>query len=150
MTHIMGPVAARPPAGGHPPILVPMSGAPVESSDPDSMTIEQLASRVGMSVRTVRFYAGGGLIPPPRREGRNGCYGSDHLVRLELVRELQAHGFTLAAIERYLENLPGDASPARVALPRSLLTPWTPTTPETLPRAELEHPAGRAPSGDDL
>src|SRR5699024_414542 len=90
-------------------------------STSDEMSVEQLAARVGMTVRTVRFYAGRGLIPPPRREGRNGYYGADHLVRLEFVRELQAHGFTLSAIEGYLENIPDDAPPEQIALHRTLL-----------------------------
>lgn len=116
----------------------------------ETLSVEQLATRVGMSVRTVRFYAGRGLIPPPRREGRNGYYGPDHLARLELVRELQAHGFTLSAIEGYLENIPESASPERVALHRTLLAPWTTDLPETVKRSELETRAGRSLSDDDL
>lgn len=116
----------------------------------DSLSVEQLASRVGMSVRTVRFYSGRGLIPPPRREGRNGYYGADHIARLELVRELQAHGFTLSAIEGYLERIPADASPQDIALHRTLLAPWMPDLPETLTRTELEERAGRELSDDDL
>jgi len=119
-------------------------------STSDEMSVEQLAARVGMTVRTVRFYAGRGLIPPPRREGRNGYYGADHLVRLEFVRELQAHGFTLSAIEGYLENIPDDAPPEQIALHRTLLTPWTADMPETLSRDELETRAGRELSDDDL
>lgn len=116
----------------------------------ETMSVEQLASRVGMTVRTVRFYAGRGLIPPPRREGRNGFYGPDHLARLELVRELQAHGFTLSAIEGYLENIPADATPEQVALHRTLLAPWMPELPETLTRSELVVRAGRELSDDDI
>ncbi|GAA1723606.1 MerR family transcriptional regulator [Aeromicrobium alkaliterrae] len=116
----------------------------------DSLSVEQLASRVGMTVRTVRFYAGRGLIPPPRREGRNGYYGADHLARLELVRELQAHGFTLSAIEGYLERIPSDATPAQVALHRTLLAPWSPEMPEQIDRATLETRSGRALTDDDL
>lgn len=116
-----------------------------ETAEPlETMSVEQLAARVGMTVRTVRFYAGRGLIPPPRREGRNGYYGPDHIARLELVRELQAHGFTLSAIEGYLERIPAEASPEQVALHRTLLAPWTPELPETLDREELETRAGRA------
>jgi len=115
-----------------------MTAAPAET-----MSVEQLASRVGTSARTVRFYAGRGLIPPPRREGRNGYYGPDHLARLELVRELQAHGFTLSAIEGYLENIPTDATPEQVALHRTLLAPWMADRPEELSRKALELRAGR-------
>ena len=114
-----------------------------ETPHPETLSVEQLAARVGMTVRTVRFYAGRGLIPPPRREGRNGFYGPDHLARLELVRELQAHGFTLSAIEGYLEQIPSDAAPEQIALHRTLLAPWMPELPETLTRPELEVRAGR-------
>lgn len=122
----------------------------ISTAAEDEMSIEQLATRVGMTVRTVRFYAGRGLIPPPRREGRNGYYGPDHLVRLELVRELQAHGFTLQAIEGYLEQIPADAPPEQIALHRTLLAPWMAEMPETLRRDELETRAGRELSDDDL
>jgi DNA-binding transcriptional MerR regulator len=124
--------------------------APAAPDRAETMSVEQLASRVGMSVRTVRFYAGRGLVPPPRREGRNGYYGPDHLARLELVRELQAHGFTLSAIEGYLENIPADATPGQVALHRTLLAPWMPDLPETATRADLELRTGRTLSDDDL
>lgn len=116
----------------------------------DTMSVEQLAARVGMTVRTVRFYAGRGLIPAPRREGRNGYYGQDHIARLELVRELQAHGFTLSAIEGYLDRIPADASPEDVAMHRTLLAPWMPDLPETINRAELDVRSGRQLSDEDV
>lgn len=116
----------------------------------DELSIEQFAERLGMTTRTVRFYTGRGLIPPPRREGRNGWYGPDHVARLELVRELQAHGFTLQAIEGYLEKIPAEATPAQVALHRSLIAPWQTELPETISRIELEKRAGRPLSDDDL
>ena len=107
------------------------------------MTIDELAARAGMTVRTVRFYAGRGLIPPPRLRGRTGLYGPEHLARLELVRELQALGLTLAAIERHLERIPADASPEDIALRRALLSPWAPEESEVLDRHELDRRAGR-------
>ncbi|EFQ84478.1 transcriptional regulator, MerR family [Aeromicrobium marinum DSM 15272] len=116
----------------------------------ETLSVEQLAARVGMTVRTVRFYAGRGLIPPPRREGRNGYYGPDHLARLELVKELQAHGFTLSAIEGYLEQIAPGTSPEQIALHRTLLAPWMPELPETLTREALEVRAGRRLDDDAL
>ena len=112
-------------------------------TDANRLGVEELAERAGMSVRTVRFYAGRGLIPPPLMQGRVGSYGADHLARLELVRELQAHGFTLAAIERYLARIPADATAQDIALHRTLLAPWAPDLPETVGRDELERRAGR-------
>lgn len=87
------------------------------------LTLDQLTERVGMSVRTVRFYTSRGLVPAPIRRGRSGYYSPDHVARLELVRELQRHGFTLAAIETYVARIPADATPADIALHLSLLTP---------------------------
>ncbi len=117
---------------------------------PVLMTLEELTKRVGMSVRNVRFYTTKGLVPPPVRRGRSGYYSADHVVRLELVRELQAHGFTLAAIEGYMRRIPAAASPETIALHRTLLAPWMAELPETLTRKELDRRAGRALSEDDL
>lgn len=116
----------------------------------DELSIEQFAERLGMSARTIRFYTGRGLIPAPRREGRNGWYGPDHVARLELVRELQAHGFTLHAIERYLQQIPDTATPAEIALHRALLAPWMPDLPEPVDRSELESRSGRVLTDDDV
>lgn len=114
------------------------------------LTLEELTARVGMSVRNIRFYTSRGLVPPPVRRGRSGYYGPDHVARLELVRELQGHGYTLAAIERYVARLPADASPEDVALQRTMLAPWSSDGPVELSREELESRAGRALSHDDL
>ena len=114
------------------------------------ISLEELTRRTGISVRNIRFYTTRGLVPAPIRKGRSGYYSSDHLARLELVRELQAHGFTLAAIERYVAKIPVDASPETIALHRTLLAPWMAELPETLTRKELAKRAGRALSDDDL
>src|SRR3546814_10014520 len=88
------------------------------------MTLDELCKRVGMSVRNVRFYTTRGLVPPPIRRGRSGYYTADHVARLELVLELQAHGFTLAAIEKYVGRIHEDASASTISLHRTLLAPW--------------------------
>ncbi len=116
----------------------------------DLMTLDELTRRVGMSVRNVRFYTTKGLVPPPIRRGRSGYYSGDHVARLELVRELQAHGFTLAAIEKYLTRVPADATPETIALHRTLLAPWMAELPETVSRRELVRRAGRRLTDDDL
>lgn len=110
----------------------------------EELTIDELAARAGVTVRTVRFYSSRGLLPPPRLRGRLGLYGGDHLARLDLIRELQALGFTLSAIERHLERIPDDAAPEDLALQRALLAPWTSDQGETLDRHELNQRAGRA------
>ncbi len=117
---------------------------------PGLLTLEELTARVGMSVRNVRFYTSRGLVPPPVRRGRSGFYGPDHVGRLELVQELQSHGFTLAAIERYVAGIPADASPEDIALRRAMLAPWQADLPVRMTLAELESRADRALGADDL
>ena len=90
---------------------------------PALMTLDELTQRVGMSVRNIRFYTTKHLVPPPERRGRCGYYSADHVARLELVRELQEHGFTLAAIKGYVDRIPDDATPSDIALHLSLLAP---------------------------
>ena len=114
------------------------------------MTLDELTQHAGMSVRNVRFYTTKGLVPPPIRRGRCGYYAAEHVVRLEMVRELQAHGFTLAAIEGYMARIPAGASPETIALHRAMMAPWMAELPETISRKELARRAGRPLSDDDL
>lgn len=120
------------------------------SSDGDSdvdiedLTVDQLAARAGVSVRTVRFYAGKRLLPPPLLVGRTGYYGLTHLARLTLVRELQDAGYTLAAVEQFLASLPLEADADTVALFGTLLTPWVAREEMELTRADLAVRLGRA------
>jgi len=114
------------------------------------LTLEELTERVGMSVRNIRFYTTKGLVPPPIRRGRSGYYTADHVARLQLVQELQGHGFTLSAIERYVAGIPAGASPEDIALHRTMLAPWMADSWEELSRAELDQRAGRALSAADL
>jgi DNA-binding transcriptional MerR regulator len=114
------------------------------------LTLDELTDRVGVSVRNIRFYTSKGLVPPPLRRGRSGYYSSDHVARLQLVQELQGHGFTLSAIEKYVAGIPADASPADIALHRTMLAPWMADSREEMSRPELERRAGRRVSASDL
>jgi DNA-binding transcriptional MerR regulator len=129
-----------------------MSAAPSESGGPDEslLTIDELASAVGTTVRTTRYYASLGLVPPPVKVGRIAYYGPVHRARLELVRALQDHGFTLQAIERVLAGIPEEASVEDLALQRAMLTSWTSEAPEVLTHRQLEKKAGRKLSAKDL
>jgi DNA-binding transcriptional MerR regulator len=107
------------------------------------LSLPEIAERLGLSVRTVRFYGSRGLIPSPIRRGRAGYYSADHIARLELVQELQSHGFTLAAIEKYVAGIPADATPDDIALARTMLAPWQSDLPVEMSRSALESRAGR-------
>lgn len=121
-----------------------------EATDEELLTVDELAAATGMTVRTTRYYAGLGLLPPPERRGRMAYYGPGHRARLELVRSLQDHGFTLAAIERYLKRVPMEATPEDLAVQRAMLTSWTPGRREELTKAQLEAHVGRKLSRGDL
>lgn len=116
----------------------------------DEYTIDELAGRTGMTVRTVRFYATEGLLPPPARRGRVAYYGAPHRMRLELIRTLQQHGYTLAAIDRVLRRIPLDAAPAEYAVQSAVLAPWLPEQSERYDRAGLERLVGRRISDDEI
>ena len=123
--------------------------APPESTD--QLTVDQLAARAGVTVRTIRFYSTRGLLPPPtigpRRVGR---YGPDHLSRLALIEELQHQGMTLAAIERYLQSLPDDINAHDLAIHRAVVASWMPDTVDESTREQLEGRVGRELTDDDL
>ncbi len=100
------------------------------------LTIDQLAQTTGLTVRNVRSYQSRGLIPPPEVQGRVGYYGTEHLARLQLIRELQAQGFNLAAIAHVLEQARGSGEEV-LGFTRSLMAPFETETPEVLERADL-------------
>jgi DNA-binding transcriptional MerR regulator len=62
------------------------------------LTVDELAQRVGLPVRTIREYQTLGLVPPPARRGRVGIYGPAHVTRLALIGRLQERGYSLAGI----------------------------------------------------
>ena len=110
--------------------------------DERELTVDELAARVGVTVRNLRAYSARGLLPPPRMVGRTGYYGREHVARLLLVREMLAEGYSLAMIERTLASAPPLASSATLALHRALLAPWLPPEPEFTTGAELAARAG--------
>jgi DNA-binding transcriptional MerR regulator len=118
--------------------------------DAEALTIDDLAAATGVTVRTCRYYASLGLLPPPARRGRMAYYGSRHRGRLDLIRALQAHGFTLSAIEKYLARIPLDASPETLAMQRAILTSWAPDPSEELTLRQVEKRAGRPLDGEAL
>ncbi|OON81819.1 MerR family transcriptional regulator [Streptomyces tsukubensis] len=125
-----------------------MAAAEGESATVD-LTVDELAARAGVTVRTIRFYGTRGLLPPPRIGPRRvGRYGSDHLARLALVEELREQGMTLSAIERHLRRLPEEMSPYDLAIHRAMVASWMPDSAVECTRDQVEERVGR-PLGDD-
>ncbi|GAA3977524.1 MerR family transcriptional regulator [Streptomyces marokkonensis] len=122
-----------------------------DTGETPALTIDELAARAGVTVRTVRFYGTRGLLPPPAIGPRRvGHYGREHLARLALIEELQHQGMTLAAIERYLKQLPPDLSAHDLALHRAVVASWAPRTAESVTREELGRRAGRPLTDDEV
>ena len=68
------------------------------------LTIDELARRVGMSVRNLREWRTLGLLPAAELRGRVGYYDEAVVSRVERIKELHAEGFTLELIRRMLDS----------------------------------------------
>ena len=108
----------------------------VTPDDDDKLTIDELARRIGMTVRNIRAHQSRGLLPPPEVRGRTGYYGADHVARLELIQELQADGFNLDLIRRLLDNAGGSSSEV-LRFKHALAQPFGTEEPATMGIAEL-------------
>ena len=104
---------------------------------PPGLTIDELARKVGMTVRNVRAHQARGLLPPPDVRGRTGFYGDEHVARLELIKDMQADGFNLRAVAHALKNLPPGTDADVLDFRRALVEPWSAEEPEIVTREEL-------------
>ena len=69
----------------------------------EPLTIGELAARLGVPVRTVRFWSDEGLVEPPARSGGGyRLYDAPAVARLDLVRTLRELGLGLPAIRELL------------------------------------------------
>src|ERR671918_787660 len=109
----------------------------------DSLTIEALARRTGMTVRNIRAHQSRGLLPPPEVRGRIGYYGPEHVARIELIRELQADGFNLGSIRRLLEGARGSSAEV-LRFTRALRAPFEDEQPQVVSGDELAERWGAA------
>ncbi|MGA7435381.1 MAG: MerR family transcriptional regulator [Solirubrobacterales bacterium] len=105
------------------------------------ITIDDLASRTGMTVRNIRAHQSRGLLDPPRVVGRTGFYYDEHIGRIELIRELQEEGFNLEAIKRIVDSA-GDSPGDLLNFTRTVRAPYEDEQPEILEAAEIAAPWG--------
>lgn len=82
------------------------SGTRTSRPEPDTdatateeIGLDELAERAGVSGRTIRYYQSEGVLPRPRKDGRDARYTALHIERLELIAELQERGLKLEAIK---------------------------------------------------
>ncbi len=69
----------------------------------ESLTIDELAARIGLPSSTIRMYQTKGVLHAPRRQGRVAYYDASHVERLTLVQRLQQRGFSLPAIAELVQ-----------------------------------------------
>jgi MerR family copper efflux transcriptional regulator len=66
--------------------------------------IGEVADRLGLSLRTVRYYEEMGLITPAERtEGGFRLYSNDEIERLTLIKEMKPLGFTIQEMRALLD-----------------------------------------------
>jgi len=90
-------------------------------------TIDELAYLSGMPSRTIRFYNTQGMLPPPTMRGRIAYYGEEHLLVLNIIKELrEQQQLPLETIKQMLEIRAryGDLQ-MNLALKQRLLRPLT-------------------------
>ena len=88
-----------------------------------ALTIQELAERVGMSVRNLREWRTLGLLPRATMRGRVGYYEPEILDRVRRIQRLHAEGFTLDLIARMLDA-GGDAGDEVIRLAATLHAPY--------------------------
>ena len=82
------------------------------------MQIGEVADRIGLSLRTIRYYEEVGLaVPSARSEGGFRLYAEDDVERLRVVMQMKPLGFSLEEMRELLGLLDAgtDADPARLA-----------------------------------
>lgn len=100
------------------------------------MRVEELAAASGVSVDTIRYYQGLGLLDSPERDGRTVRYGDVHVEQLDAIRRLAEAGFSLAQIKQ----LTGDGTPLLKVLADEMLGRATLTKAELAERSGIAEP----------
>ncbi len=73
---------------------------------PDApFTLDELCTTAGVTVRTVRYYIGEGLLPPPIGHAAAARYTEDHLDRLLVIGAMKERYLPLREIRRSLDAM---------------------------------------------
>jgi DNA-binding transcriptional MerR regulator len=68
-------------------------------------TVSDLEALTGINRRTIHFYVKQGVLPAPQGAGGGARYGEEHLLRLQLTRELQKSHLKLSGIKEAMDRL---------------------------------------------
>ena len=74
-------------------------------SDERQYTLQELADSAGVSIRTIRYYIGEGLLPGPEGAGSQSHYTESHRQRLRAIGLLKERFLPLREIRRELTGL---------------------------------------------
>ncbi len=111
---------------------------PSEVPDSKGMTIDELSSLTGASVRTLRLYQTKSILPPPEIVGRVGYYTETHVNRLYTINRLQKRGFSLAGIAEVVRMWEsGQGIDELLGYERVLASPWSDEEPTEFTAEEL-------------
>ncbi len=79
-----------------------------------NLKISELATRAGVSTRTIRFYEAAGVLPAPAR-APNGYrrYGGEAVGMLRFIRQAQGLGLTLAEVKEMVAIRQAGRPPCR-------------------------------------
>ena len=116
----------------------------------ETLTIDELARRTGMTARNIRAHQTRGLLPAPQLNGRTGYYSTEHVTRLELIKDMQAAGFNLGAIKSLLDAAPEGSVEEVLRFERALMAPWADEEPRVFDTSELESMLGGVLSPDTI
>jgi DNA-binding transcriptional MerR regulator len=68
-------------------------------------SITELEKHTGLTRRTIHYYTKEKLIPPPDGTGGGAKYGEEHLLRLQLIKEMQKSHLKLSGIREALDAM---------------------------------------------
>ena len=71
----------------------------------NTLTIGQLARRVGLNTSAIRYYERVGVLPAPERESGQRRYGEDAVRRLQVLEVAKRAGFSLDEAKLLLQSV---------------------------------------------
>lgn len=72
---------------------------PIPPDDTPRHRVGEVAARLGLTLRTLKYYEELGLVTPQRTESRYRLYSEADIARLDRVRRMRALGLSLGTIQ---------------------------------------------------
>jgi DNA-binding transcriptional MerR regulator len=102
--------------------MVTSTARPLTDEETSLLKIGEVAERVGLSLRTIRFYEEAGLVVPhSRTEGGFRLYSVAALDRLEVIKRMKPLGFSVEEMVEVLGTLDTLSDPATDRAARTAL-----------------------------